>query len=377
MPQSSIYLDTLRFGRGWLRPRSGIRLRELMIEPDDGAAPSAATLMETAGGLPSRGWVMLHGMTRPGRHHPALMRFGRALASTGGRVLIPEVPEWTALAFAPERAQAIIGAAVRRLATDPETRPGGVALVGFSFGAPQALLAVSAPDCARYVRAVIAWGGYDDLGRTAYFQFTGEHEWDGVTHHQDPDPYGRWVVGANCLPLASGLPAPDAVADALRTLAASAGDRQVDARDAGLDGLKAQLRMNLPRQARPLFDQFVPPADHTPDIDDVRRLVDHVSAAVRREAPLLEPLRMIRDIPMPVRVLHARTDHLIPFTETLRTARTLAPHTRSLKASVVGLFQHSGRPGGESVVDQVRALPGFLGAVSGIFEATRERAGGD
>ncbi len=367
---ASPLLDTLRFGRGWLRPPPSIRTREVRVRPGDDASPVPATLMERADTLPAPGWVVLHGLTRPGRHHASLVRFSRALASTGGRVLIPEIPEWVELDFAPERAQAIIRGAVERLAGDPDTRGKTVTLVGFSFGAPQALLAASDPGFSQNLRAVVGWGGYGDLTRTSYFQLTGEHEWQGTTYHQPPDPYGRWIVGANCLPLLDEVREAAAVARALQSLAREAGDRQIDARHQSLDGLKRQLRMGLPSGARALFDLFAPPTHRQPDPQAARRMVERIVPAVRRAMPLMDPLRMIESIQIPVRLLHSRSDHLIPFTETLRTADALRRRAPLLEAEVTGLFQHSGRPEGGSLLARARALMGFAGALKGMFEAT-------
>ena len=32
----------------------------------------------------------------------------------------------------------------------------------------------------------------------------GEHEWAGRRYRYDPDPYGRWIMGANLLPMLEG-----------------------------------------------------------------------------------------------------------------------------------------------------------------------------
>src|SRR5690606_31185930 len=74
-----------------------------------------------------------------------------------------------------------------------------ISLIGFSFGATQALMSASRDPVRRHVRRVVSFGGYCDLGRTLYCMFTGEHEWKGERYQLDPDPYGRWIVAANYL----------------------------------------------------------------------------------------------------------------------------------------------------------------------------------
>jgi hypothetical protein len=363
--------DALRFARGSLRPRADLRSREISVEPDDGGEAVPATLLEPEGEKLRTGWVVLHGLTRPGREHAALVRFTAAVASAGGRVLVPEIAEWTRMDFAPERAQGVIRGSVRKLAADPGSRPGGVVLVGFSFGAPQALLVGSDPGFGAFLRGIVGWGGYADLRRTILFQFTGNHEWKGEEHHLRPDPYGRWVVGANALRLDTPLGDTLPVADALRALAIEAGEQQVVAWDPRYEGLKRHLRRGLPRRLRPLYDIFVPPEGAEPDPAGARTVVEAMMPAVRREIPLLDPLRFVEGLPLPIRLLHPRTDHLIPFTESLRLAEALERRAPDLECVVTGLLGHSGRGAARGPLGWGKEAIGLMRALTGIFELAR------
>jgi hypothetical protein len=51
------------------------------------------------------------------------------------------------------------------------------------------------------VRAVVSFGGYADVAATFRAMVTGEHEWDGRGYRYRVEPYGRWILGANLLPL--------------------------------------------------------------------------------------------------------------------------------------------------------------------------------
>ncbi len=333
-----------------------------------------ASLLEADGPGPRPAWVVLHGVTRPGRHHPALVRFVEALAAAGGRVLVPEITPWRELDFAPEFAQRVIRSAVNRLADEPESEPGGVSLLGFSFGVPQALHVASDPEMQGALRGVVGWGGYSDLGRTFRFQLLGEHEWQGQKLYLRPDPYGRWVVGANCLRLDLGLGDTSPVADALRRLATEAGNRQVIAWEGDFDPLKRHHRRLLPERLRPLYDLFVPLEGRTPDAAAVDELLARMVPVTREQMPLLDPIRFIERIPLPVRLLHPRSDHLIPFTETLALAHRLEGRAPDLNAEVLGLLGHSGRGSGEGVSGWARDGISFLRALAGVFEVGR--AGG-
>jgi hypothetical protein len=305
-------------------------------------------------------------VSRFGERHPELQRFVGALATTGARVLVPHVREWSDLRFAPERARVAIARAVKWLHAHPGTAPGGVVLVGFSFGAPQAIRMSQDPETRARLRGIVGWGGYADVGRVFRFSLTGEHDWDGISYHQAPDPYARWVIGVNCLPLCPRLGPTGSLVGALWRLAAAAGDRRIRSVDASSDPLKEELRRGLTAGERALFDVFAPPAGREPDRNEALRLVDELVPAIRQAEPTLEATP-IGAFPMPIRLLHARSDRLIPFTETLRLASQLAPATDDLTTRLLGLFSHSGERvvGGKfsRAVENLR----FLGALRGVL----------
>ena len=359
------YVRAVRFARAWNSPASALTSSEveLTLEAGEGAT---ATLTEAASPGPRRGWVVLHGVTRLGERHPELQRFVGALASTGGRVLVPHVREWSDLRFAPERARLIIASAVEWLHVQPGTSPGGVVLVGFSFGAPQAMRVAGDPDISESLRGVVGWGGYADVGRVFSFSLTGEHEWDGVSYRQPADPYSRWVIGVNCLPFCPSLGPTESLVSALWQLAAAAGERRIRSVDASSDPLKEELRRTLTPRERDLFDVFAPAAGREPDRIAALGLVDELVPAIRRVAPTLE-VTSTEGVPLPVRLLHARTDRLIPFTETLRLAARLAPATPDLTTRLLGLFSHSGEKVAGGVVARAVENARFLESLRGVL----------
>lgn len=358
-------LPALRFSRAWASPPSHVETVEVRIPLRSGeTVPGTFRAPRSA---PGRGWVVLHGVTRLGRSHPELVRFVQALASTGASVLVPEIREWVDLEFAPERSRAIIGASVEWLASAPSTKPGGVILVGFSFGAPQALMVAADPSVSERVRGVIGWGGYADIERTFRFSLTGEHEWEGVQYHQRPDPYARWVIGRNCIPLSSALRDRAGLVPALHRLAVETGEKRLHPWEPSFDRFREALRSGLSVEERTTFDLLAPPHDREPDRDAALALVAELVPLIRREMPSLEPAAMIERVRSPVRLLHSRSDHLIPFTETLRLGHELEPKTSDLTARLTGLFSHSGdrvEAGmGSRILENLR----FIGALRGIF----------
>jgi pimeloyl-ACP methyl ester carboxylesterase len=284
---------------------------------------------------------------------------------------VPEIPPWTDLRFEPGRAQGIVADAIRWHDSAAETAPGGVILVGFSFGGPQALLAASRRELAPHLKGVVSWGGYGSLDRAVDFQFSGEHRWEGRREALRPDPYGRWVLGANCLTLIPGLEDQGRLARALHRLAAEAGDLQIPPLDPGLDPLKLELRKGMSPGDRELFDLFAPPWDRDPDPGAGREMGRAIAEAARREAPLLDPISGISEIGAGVRLLHGRSDRLIPYTETLHLEATLRSRSDDLDARITGLFAHSGQSGAGDLTSRVREGANFIRVLASVFDLDR------
>ena len=351
-------LAALRFSRTWLTGASGATLREIRIEVEGEAVP--ATLL-----LPGRrprelpGWVVLHGVTRPGREHPELVRFAEALAATPAVVLIPEIREWTELRLAPGRALPIIRAGVLALDEREETAPGRTGLAAFSFGAPQAVIAAAHPSLAGHLAALVGFGSYADLDRIVRFEFTGRHEWEGVEYHDEPDPYGRWILGANYLSSIPRFADARDVAEALGRLADIAGERRVAASDPQYDEVKSELRGGIAEERRPLFDLFAPPAGSLPDPGEATIVARELASAIREDSPLAEVVPHLPKVGVPVHLVHGRDDLLIPFTETLRLRAAFPPKARA-EATITGLFAHAKGSRVASRLSQIRESIAFF-----------------
>jgi pimeloyl-ACP methyl ester carboxylesterase len=358
-----------RYVRSWVTGRAAVRARELVLDRD--GTPVPATLVTPAAPSgPLAAWVVLHGITRPGRTHRQLVRFVHALAEGGVAVLVPEVPEWSELDLAPQLTTPSVLAGLRAL----EGLRGLVAadrvgLLGFSFGAPQALVTSADPALRGRLAGVVGFGGYFDLDRTMVFQFTGRHEWKGERYLLRPDPYGRWIVGANYLTSVAGYEDAGEVATGLLRLAAAAGDAGVVAWDPRFDADKEAIRATLAPGRRGLFDLFAPPSGQDPDQGRGEEMAHLLAGAARRREPTLEPGPFLQDIQGPVHLLHGRHDRLIPFSEMLRLAEALPPGILA-RSTVTRLFSHSSqdplpgwRESAREAVEFVKALSGILGLV--------------
>jgi len=334
--------STIGFLLQYLRPRPGA-VEEIEVPYRRGGETLPATLYRPAGRRgPLPAWVVLHGLTYRGRHHPSLERFARALAASGALVFIPEIPEWRRLRVAPEPTTATIRSAIVALNERADAAEGRIGLLGFSFGATQGLVATADPELQGKVHGLAAWGGYCDLFNLFRFGIAGEYELDGVSQHSEPDPYGRWIMGANYLTKVPGHAGYTALANALEQLAHEAGRRGVAAWDPVYDPLKARLRAGLPPAQRELFDVFAPPAGQpVPGLDRAREFAHELARAALEADPLLDPAPFLPSVPLRTLLAHGKDDRLVPYTETLRLARAI-PAQRCAGCTVTALFSHSG-----------------------------------
>ena len=359
-------LDALRFLRGWAGHTRGASLRgvevdDIQIEDDSlPAVPVGGTAGHAGRSLrawryrsgkpsarpPRPGWVLLHGATRPGPHHPEIVRCATALAGAGGDVLIPEVTAWRKLDLDPAPARRALALAARQQHRDPHVSPGGTVLAGFSFGCPQAIASGAELARAGVARGVLGYGGYHSLDSAIRFGLTGRYEWRGRTEKLHPDPYGRWVVAANFLHRIPGMDGAADVSRALGRLAALAGDIGFAAYGRESDSYKAEAMASVSARNRELFRFFAPDAGVEPDPNLARELAPQLAAAARDTYPELEISHALdqpslQEMPFPpCHLIHGRHDRLIPFTETISLERHLAPRTE-VAATITGLLAHS------------------------------------
>jgi pimeloyl-ACP methyl ester carboxylesterase len=331
-------LDTARFLASYLRPPKDLLESEIEIPLGDRIIPATLLRPPTRRAVP--GWVVLHGLTVPGRDHAVLQRFARALAASGGIVLLPEIREWCELRVAAGVAELTIAASARYLAGAEGLREGGVGVIGFSFGATQALTTAARTELDAHIRSVVAFGGYCDPERTFQFMITGEHEWRGIHYRIEPDPYGRWILAGNYLTGVPEYAGMGAVAREALHLAADAGRRGIYAGDEVYDPLKVEARARLSPAEREIWDLIAPVAGAPRDLDRARELARDLARIGLQRDPELDPRSILPTVSGRVVLAHGREDRLIPFTEALRI-RELLPADAEVHLAITRLFAHS------------------------------------
>lgn len=348
--------------------------REILVET--GAGPRSATVFAPDGWPTGRpGWVLLHGITVPGRHHDALRRMARALAAAGHYAIAPEVDAWRHLRVDPGEAGPAVEAGIAGLAASTPACPEKVGVIGFSVAGRWAV-SIAAAEQER-IRAVAAMGGYGDIERTLAAMISGEHDWRGERYLYDPDPYGRWIMGANLLPLVAGDgfgsgSERGAAAAALRQLAWTAGQNGAMGRSPVYDPLNIALRESIPPACHRAWDLLAPlsfqPARSG---DDARELAAAMAAAAVRRYPLLASTAGLGALSLPVVLLHGRADRLIPFTETLRLAANLPPASLR-RVTITRLFGHTrsreARPP-RAPIGRARETRNFVATINALLQS--------
>ena len=288
---------------------------------------------------PGSAWIVLHGLTFHGPRHPSLVRFANSLAAAGHLVFIPEIEEWSRLQVTPELTGPTITASADALLQRADVDGNRIGVFGFSFGATQALIAASRPELAEHVRLIVSWGGYADIARLVHFGLTGEHEFDGKREHIEPDPYGRWIFGANYLTSIPGYEDMAHPADAMLQLAREAGRTRTLASDPVHNPLKRELADSLNAKERKVFELFAPIGEH--DMDAARSLSKLLAQTIVAKDPLMDPAPYLGDVRVPVMLAHGRDDRLVPYTESLLLQRRI-PRERLVHCAITSLFSHSG-----------------------------------
>jgi pimeloyl-ACP methyl ester carboxylesterase len=332
-----------------------------------------ASLIRPAGAGPLPGWILLHGITVPGREHPVLRRFAHSLAASGATVLIPEIPAWRQLRPAPEAADATVAAAAAHLRERGDVREQGLHLVGFSFGGTQALMSAAKPGIREMVRSVVSFGGYCDLERTLHSMFTGEHEWEGVTRRLVPDPYGRWIVTGNYLTAVPEFAQMEELGRAALALAAESGRVGAYADESVYDASKRELRESLPMEQREIWDVIAPPAGVLPPREEAVELARKLFQATMAMDPGLDPRPLLSRLDQRVVLAHGHADRLIPFTETLRL-RAALPSRVEATHSVTRLFAHSREAEPLGVLQLPREFARYLSLLDDVLRPAGARS---
>ena len=297
------------------------------------------------------GLVIVHGVHRLGIDEPRLVRFARAIAGAGVRVLTPEVRE---LADYRVDAHSIdtIGSAAHalRLRTSPHRTVG---LMGMSFAGGLSLLAAADARFSTDIDFVVSIGGHDDVARVSRFFATDTiPRPDGTILSTHAHDYGPLVLVYSHIE--DFFPTEDVTAarDALRAWLWE----WYDAARARAAELPPPSRTRMQSLFEHRIDAIAP---------------ELLAVVARNEAPMaaVSPHGRLGALRVPVYLLHGAGDNVIPPTETLWLEHDL-PAGVPRQVLVTSAINHV-EPGGGSSWSEQWAVVHFLAQVLARTDAAR------
>jgi dienelactone hydrolase len=165
---------------------------ETVLNFDTPAGSVRARLYVPQGIAEPVGMVLVHGVHHLGIEEPRLTHFAHAFAQSGITVLTPEVSELADYRIDPQSIQTIGEAThflCQRLHRD------SVGVMGISFAGGLSLLTAADPRYSRHINFVVAVGAHDDLARVSRFLATDRIELpDGSMKQLVAHQYGALVL---------------------------------------------------------------------------------------------------------------------------------------------------------------------------------------
>jgi pimeloyl-ACP methyl ester carboxylesterase len=283
-----------------------------------------ATMAGPAGGGPWPALVLCNGVTRRGRHHPAVRRFAHALARAGHLVLVPDPPGLAHGELGDPTVTALV-AVCAAVADRPDCRGGRVGLLGVSTGTTLALLVAEDPRMADRVSIVAGTAPLTDLANTVRLATTGFHRAGGALHPYRPAPFLPLVISRS---LVAGLPAgPDR--DLLGSTLAAVDDDDPDP--------LATLRTLRPGELGPVPRAVLDLLRNT-DPERFDGLYSALPAPFRAGIDRLSPIAGAGRLRAPVELASAPEDKYFPLEESLALQRA-AP---GVHVTVSAMLGHAG-----------------------------------
>ena len=308
---------------------------------EDVLAGVPATVVQPVGSLPGPALVFMNGATPDGRAHPMVLRLGLALARTGRRVYIPDLPGVAGGELSPATLAAS-SAFTGAVAAAPETAHGRVALTGVSVGASLALLVAAAPTVAERISVVACIAPYSDLAGVMLLATTGTYREDRSFVPYEVPPY--LAVGL-ARSLAAMLPPTEASAALCAELR-------------GLDPSSVAALAFPERAFRAAGEEAMTLLALLANRDPARfdELYAALPAKVRSTVEDLSPLRAAARLRAPVEIATAPRDRYFPVAE----SRALVASAAEVRLTVTSLLAHATPRLSVRYLAELRRLNGFF-----------------
>lgn len=300
------------------RPRGGVRASEEQL----GGAP-ATVYRPRRGRGPWPTVLVVPGVTRHGRRHPAFVGIGRGLAAAGVLTAVVEPPglsvgELTLRTLEDTRA------AAEALCAHRDVRDGRVAVAGVSGGGTLALLLAGTPGMAKRVSVAAALAPLCDVGAALRLATTDRYVRAGKLVPYETGSFFKLALARSAIAWLEEGPDRRALREHVLGL-----------EDYGLEPLRAFRSWP--------FEELGAGAQGVVGLlgnDDPARFDDLYAAltdAQREAADELSPIRLAREIRAPVELVVARADKYIP----LEDAAAFARVCQRARVTVIDSLEHA------------------------------------
>ena len=288
--------------------------------------------------------IVLHGVHHMGMDEPRMIAFARAMASTGLRVLTPELPHIDDYHVDASTITTIGDTAVW-FSSNTGNQPVGI--LGLSFSGGLSLMAAAEPAYAPHIKFVTAVGSQDSMARVAAYYRTGnDPRPDGTIEHLTPHEYGPLVIEYQHLEdfMPAGYSPQDLTAQrlVLRDHLYEQPDRE-RTDFATLTPTQSTLAHQLMSTTSPATQALLQASE--------QRHLDY--------AATVSPRGCLHYLKVPVYILHGEGDNIIPAAESLWLASELPDG--DLKAMLISpVISHLDMDGkGPSTMDNLRLMHFF------------------
>lgn len=298
------------------RPSRQPRTRDAVL------AGMPVTIVEPSGPPPWPALVFMNGATPDGRAHPMVLRLSVALARSGRRVFIPDLPGIAGGELSPATLSAAVGFTEAAI-DQPETAERQVALAGVSIGGSLALLAAADSRVADRISAVVCVAPYSDLPKVMLLATTGTYRENGRTVPYAVPPY--LAVGLARSLAAMLPPTPEAVALCTEL-------RSLDPASASAREFRENAFHNAGPEAMTLYDLL-----SNRDAARFDELYDALPAQIKSTAGDLSPLEVVPRLRAPVEIATAPRDKYFPVAE----SRALVAASPLVRLTVTSLLAHA------------------------------------
>ncbi|QMV19256.1 alpha/beta hydrolase [Granulicella sp. 5B5] len=282
--------------------------------------------------------VVLHGVHHLGMDEPRMIAFARAMASTGLRVLTPELPHIDDY-HVDASTITTIGDTAAWFANNTN-QPVGI--LGLSFSGGLSLMAAAEPTYAPHIKFVAAVGSQDSMERVAAFYRTGnDPRPDGTIEHLTPHEYGPLVIEYQHLQDFMPVNYTPQQVEAERLVLRDHLYEEPALEHAAM----AKLPPDEAKLARELMDINSPETKALLAASELKHL-DY--------ATTVSPHGCLHYLKVPVYLLHGEGDNIIPAAESLWLAKDI-PHG-DLKAMLISpVISHLDMDGkGPTMMDNLR-----------------------